>query len=47
MLHVELNGNVAENTMQANILPQMESKGQCFFFSEDGHVAYQIKEKEV
>ena len=49
MLHVELNGNAAENTMQTIILsfytlyiqiPQIRSKGQNLF-SEVGHDAYQ------
>ena len=49
----QINMNEAENTMQANILPFYTSTtpgwGQkvTTFFSEEGHVAYQIKRKKV
>ena len=52
MLHVKLNGNEAENTMQVNILnfytptaPQISYKVKNNFFSEVGHDAYYIKLK--
>ena len=46
MLHVELIGNEAEDTMQANILP-FYTPGSKQFFSEVGHVANQIKGKDL
>ena len=55
MVHVELNGNIneAENTMQVNILPFIHPrppdviKRSKQYFSEVGHVAYQIKGKDL
>ena len=47
MLHVKLNANEAANTMQANILPSRWGQKVKIFFSEEGHVAYHIKGKEV
>ena len=50
MLHVELNGNEAENTMQANILhprPPDGIKRSKQLFYEVGHNAYQIKGKDL
>ena len=49
MLHVKLNGNEEENTMQANILPfytptnpRLAQKVKSFFLEVD-HAAYKIK----
>ena len=53
MLHVELNGNEAENTLSANTLPfytlRAPRLGQKVktFSSEVGHVVYQIKGKDL
>ena len=48
----QINGNEAENTLQANILPFYTPTTSRWVknskhFSEDGHVAYQIKGIEV
>ena len=49
----QINGNEAENTMQANTLPFYTPMTPRWgpkvktFFSEEGHVAYQIIGKEV
>ena len=34
-------------SLNTTLTPGVESKGQIFFFSENGHVAHQIKVKEV
>ena len=48
MLHVKLNRNEAENAIQANILIHPRPPdGAKTFFSEEGHVAYQIKKERL
>ena len=46
ILHIKLKG-IEHIYCPYTHLPPLRSKGHFFFFSESGHVAYQIKVKEV